>query len=244
MRISGTNSRDPAPACGGVPTMGIVASAITLLSTSAAVAWLIHGAVAPATAQSGQRVAATHPEALMTEPWARLPDNPRAAGELPAIDRIAFEFRAGRSTEVDGKATAGAQVVLLRGGERIGETVARADGTWRLTVERGLGVGDHRLQVTSQRPGGGDERLGDAVRVSVPSTLTGPVVVMFGAVPDAASNIPARGIDGDARADDARGSSEADTAGAAGRGAECGAGLAGAGRPELPGCRGQATERG
>ncbi len=132
----------------------------------------------------------------MTEPWARLPDNPRAAGELPAIDRIAFEFRAGRSTEVDGKATAGAQVVLLREGERIGETVARADGTWRLMVERGLGVGDHRLQVTSQRPGGGDERLGDAVRVSVPSTLTGPVVVMFGAVPDAASNIPARGIDG------------------------------------------------
>ena len=88
---------------------------------------------------------------------------------------------------------------MLRGGERIGETVARADGTWRLMVERGLGVGDHRLQVTSRRPGGGDERLGDAVRVSVPSTLTAPVVVMFGAVPDAVSNIPARGIDGDRR---------------------------------------------
>jgi hypothetical protein len=119
--------------------MGIVASAITLLSTSAAVAWLIHGAVAPATAQSGNEWRDV--EALMSEPWARRPDNPRAAGELPAIARIAFEFRAGRSTEVDGKATAGAQVVLLRGGERIGRR-------WHERMVRRLTVGAGSASVT------------------------------------------------------------------------------------------------
>lgn len=156
----------------------VVVSAVAILSISAATAWLLQSGVGQATAQAGTQLAARVPEDA----------SPPLAGDAgfahdpsriiqPRVGQITLEV--GMPTLVDGIGQPLAALVLSSNGQVIGQTAAKADGTWRMSIERGLGRGDHRLHVRMVTAGG-RETFSDMVRVSTPQGFVGPLVVSFG----------------------------------------------------------------
>ncbi len=164
----------------------IAVSAAAILAASAGAAWQLHSGVSPATAQSAQRVAATMPERDLQVPPMPRPDFAaprRNAAVVPTrIEKITIAPDA--ASLIEGRSTAQAAIDLLAGGKPVGTATAKADGSWAIVVERGLGAGDHRLEVRSRAGAGALEMIADTARISVPHTMSGPLVVSYVTAPE------------------------------------------------------------
>ncbi len=164
----------------------IIISAVVVLGVSATVAWLLHTGVGRATAQGGERLAATMPDRAVNPALAVIGQFRRDHVIMPPrIERISIA--PGRPTLVEGAAPALASVVLLRGGEAIGQARARPDGSWLMSIDRGLGLGDHRLQARATPTDSSTTLYGDGVRVSMPRSLAGSLVISLATGGDAVS---------------------------------------------------------
>ncbi|MEQ1614313.1 MAG: LysM peptidoglycan-binding domain-containing protein [Hyphomicrobiaceae bacterium] len=157
---------------------GIVISGTAILAVSATIAWLLNPGVGAATAQSGTQLAAHMPEPV-AGPLAGGHElvRPDAAKMAPRVARISIEL--GEPTVVEGWAPPLASISLLGNGQLIGQTTTKTNGSWQLSVERGLGRGDHRLQVRAMSNGAAADQFSDTVRVSTPQGFMGPLVVSF-----------------------------------------------------------------
>ena len=153
---------------------------LALLAGSASAAWLIRTGVQPAIAQSGAQVAATTPDPIQTGSLASASRQPQwSLVDRPTIDRMRFET--GAATVVEGRAPVFSTVTLLVAGEAIATTRANGDGAWSMIIERGFGVGDHRIHVRSMQLGQHQTMTGDAIRLSVPRGHSSPLEILLAA---------------------------------------------------------------
>jgi hypothetical protein len=161
-----------------VSRTAIVLSGLALLGTSATIAWSIRGTVTPATAQSGPQIAARTPERDYPAPEVTAVPR-RATGRALTIDRLVIE--PDTPTLVSGSAPALSSVSIHVGGRLIATSLASPSGTWEMTIERALGAGDHRVNLRAIPLAGGDVITSEVVRLSVPHTLVGRLVIALGA---------------------------------------------------------------
>ncbi len=174
---SGALQRSPSRAA-------IVLFGVMVLGTAAASAWFIRTTATPATAQGGARMAATTPDRELLPTLAQRPRPGDTVGPSTlTIDRMIVD--GARPTLVDGRSPPLAAVMLMVAGRMVGNVKAEADGTWAMVIDRALGFGDHRLQLRATPAGGGTVMVSDAMRLSVPSGLTAPLLVQFPATADA-----------------------------------------------------------
>lgn len=164
-----------------------------VLSVSSGIAWVLHSGVTTATAQSGQQLAATAPDRdsslLRADPGSGLVEE-RAI--VSRIEKITIEDQ--KASVVEGRAPVRALVTLSASGKTIGTATANFDGNWSVAIERGLGVGDHRLAIRAAGVSG-DDGGGDTARISVPRGLSGPLVITY----STGEPSPARAAIADAR---------------------------------------------
>ncbi len=167
-------------------TAWIALLSVAVLSASSSVAWLLHSGVTKATAQSGQQIAATGPDRNSSQLRADFSNGFSDIRTVASrIEKITIEDQ--KSSVVEGRAPVRALVTLSVAGKAIGTATANSDGIWSVAVERGLGVGDHRLAVRIVGANG-EEDGSDTARISVPRGLSGPLVITYAGI-DAA---PAR----------------------------------------------------
>ena len=166
---------------------------VAVLSVSSGIAWVLHSGVTTATAQSGQQLAATAPDRnsslLRADPGSGLGEG-RAI--VSRIEKITIEDQ--KASVVEGRAPVRALVTLSASGKTIGMATANFDGNWSVAIERGLGVGDHRLAIRTAGASG-DDVGSDAARISVPRGLSGPLVITY----STGEPSPARAAIADAR---------------------------------------------
>lgn len=150
---------------------------VAVLSVSSGIAWVLHSGVTTATAQSGQQLAATAPDRnsslLRADPGSGLGEG-RAI--VSRIEKITIEDQ--KASVVEGRAPVRALVTLSASGKTIGMATANIDGNWSVAIERGLGVGDHRLAIRTAGVSG-DDVGSDTARISVPRGLSGPLVITY-----------------------------------------------------------------
>ena len=146
---------------------------VALLAVSSSIAWVLHSGVTKATAQGGQQIAATAPD--RHNQLSRL-DHGETRTSLARIHRLTIEDQ--KPSIIEGRAPSRANVSVSLAGKVIGGATAAADGSWSLALERGLGVGDHRLSIRTASSNGGDDNI-DTARISVPRGLSGPLVINY-----------------------------------------------------------------
>ena len=150
---------------------------VALLSVSSSIAWVLHSGVTKATAQGGQQIAATapdrHDQLLRLEQGAV---STETRTSLARIHKITIEDQ--KPSIIEGRAPSRANVSVSLAGKVIGVAPAAADGSWSLALDRGLGVGDHRLSIRTASSNGGDDSI-DTARISVPRGLSGPLVINY-----------------------------------------------------------------
>lgn len=103
------------------------------------------------------------------------PSGPSAAP--PMLTRILIESRGAASFQ--GLAAPGSEVTLSVDGAAVGRAVADQSGVWRLTLERPLQAGDHRVALSSMSADRSGPIAGGEARISIPDALTGRAVVAY-----------------------------------------------------------------
>ncbi len=156
----------------------VAVSAVAILAVAASAAWLLQSGADPASAQSSQRFAATAPDVYLSALPSEMSSLRRGmASNDTRIGKIAIE--PGKPSVVEGSAAALNEVSLFANDQLIGRGRATEQGAWAIFVEQGLGGGDHRLSLRTTATPDGVDTLIDTVRVSVPRTLVGQIVIAF-----------------------------------------------------------------
>ena len=137
-------------------------------------------AILAAAVPGGQQLAAA---------WAQQPRVPAASGSAPGGAGLAPTFSriviapAGPSI-FEGEGRPGSRVALLLGGRRMVSGVVDPAGRWRLSIDRPLSAGDHRIEAHADANGGTRSLPGDEVRVAIPVGFAGSSILAFDAERD------------------------------------------------------------
>ncbi len=130
------------------------------------------------------------------EPWEfELPEIELPDLEMPAITMPdVTDLQAGRSFVLEGRAEPGARIRIFDGDTLVGETVAAADGKWKLTLPA-LAAGPHRLIPRLYDADGAELGAGDPVTLDLPEAPASPYPEPFVVTlaPGDSLSIPVRG---------------------------------------------------
>jgi len=131
---------------------------------------------------ASRMVAAAHAAAATAEPV--LPRGsplatwqPRSVA-APSISRV--EVLADGTVRIEGLGTPGARVTIRRSGEALASESVAANGDWRITTPRPLGIGEHRFEAEASAIDDGHSAVtGSDVRIAIPDGFRTGAVIAF-----------------------------------------------------------------
>lgn len=96
----------------------------------------------------------------------------------PSISRV--EVLSDGTVRIQGLGTPGARVTIRRSGEALASESVAANGDWRITTPRPLGVGEHRFEAEASAIDDGHSAVtGSDVRIAIPEGFRAGAVVAF-----------------------------------------------------------------